>query len=56
MPSGLLSGHMHAKAVDVASASAPAPNRIGAGREDQNHPSPALAENNVKKSETETFK
>ena len=56
MPSGLLRGQRHARAVEVARARAPAPRRIGDGREDQNHCSPALAENKVRKSETDTFK
>jgi hypothetical protein len=56
IPSGLLSGHKHARAVDVVNASAPAPSRIGAGRDDQNHFSPALAEKRVKKSDTDTFR
>ena len=56
MPSGLLRGHRHASAVEVARARAPAPKRIGDGLEDQNHCSPALAENSVRKSETDTFK
>lgn len=56
IPSGLLRGHRQAKAVDVVSAKAPAPSRIGAGRDDQNHFSPALAENKVRKSDTDTFR
>lgn len=56
MPSGLLNGQRHASAVDVVSARAPAPSRIGAGRDVQNHFSPALAEKRVKKSDTETFR
>lgn len=32
------------------------PNRMGAGYEDQNQSSPVRAENNVKKSEIDTFK
>ena len=40
----------------MASARAPAPRRMGAGREVQNHFSPARAENRVRKSDTDTFR
>lgn len=56
MPSGLLKGHIHANTVEVVKAKAPAPSNTGAGRDDQNHCSPALQLNNVKKSDTDTLR
>ena len=56
IPSGRLNGHEHAKNVDIPNANPAAPSKIGAGFDDQNQSSPARAENNVKKSDTATFK
>jgi hypothetical protein len=42
--------------VDVVNANPPAANKIGAGAVDQNQSSEDLAENSVRKSDTETFR
>ena len=56
MPSGVLLGHTHARIVEHVNAADAAIKRMKAGRVDQNQSDPPLAENKVKKSETETFR
>ncbi len=56
IPSGLLRGQRQATIVEQVRAKAAAPSNIGDGLEVQNHDSPERAENNVRKSDTATFK
>ena len=56
MSSGMLSGHTHARTVDAVNAKPLAANKIGAGVVDQNQSSDDLAENSVRKSETDTLR
>ena len=56
IPSGLLMGQKQARNVDVNKAMEPAANNTGAGVDVQNHFSPARAENNVRKSDTDTLR
>ena len=56
IPSGRLIGQIYANKVDIDNANDAATNNIGAGLDSQNHFSPALAENRVRKSDTATFK
>ena len=56
IPSGRDTGQMHARIVEVVRARPAAASNMGAGRDVQNHRSPARAEKRVRKSDTATFR